>query len=59
MFMQGLVTERIQTIVRANGESALMSICTDAGMEEESAVLLAKERGFLVLRSGRGPEGQR
>jgi hypothetical protein len=54
-FVQGLVNERIQTIVRAKGESA-MSVCIDTALEDESAILSAKERGFAAQRSGRGPE---
>jgi hypothetical protein len=42
-FVQGLSNERIQTIVRAKGETAL-SVCIDAATEEESAILSAKER---------------
>jgi hypothetical protein len=42
--VQGLSNERIQTIVRAKGETALLSVCIDAAMEEESAILFAKER---------------
>jgi hypothetical protein len=41
-FVQGLSNERIQTIVRAKGETALLSVCIDAAMEEESAILSAK-----------------
>jgi hypothetical protein len=55
-FVQGLANERIQTIVRAREESAVLSICIDMAMEEESAILSAKERGFSAQGSGRGPE---
>jgi hypothetical protein len=33
-FVQGLSNERIQTIVTAKGETALLSVCIDAAMEE-------------------------
>lgn len=50
-FVQGLSNERIQTIVRSKGESALLSTCIDAALEEESAILSARERGFSVHKS--------
>jgi hypothetical protein len=53
-FLQGLSNERIQTNVRAKGETALLSVCIDAAMEEESAILSAKERGFTAPRSSVG-----
>jgi hypothetical protein len=60
--LRGLSSERIQTIVRAKREreSALLSVCTDAAIEAESAILSAKERGFTVPQSSvwnafRGP----
>ena len=53
-FVQGLSNERVQTIVRAKGEAALLSECIDAAMEEESAILSAKERGFAAPRSHAG-----
>jgi hypothetical protein len=34
-FVQGLVNERIQTIVRAKGESVALSVCIDVALEEE------------------------
>ena len=43
-FVQGLSNERIQTIVRSKGETALLSTCIDAALEEESAILSARER---------------
>ena len=43
-FVQGLSNERIQTIVRSKGETALLSACIDAAVEEESAILSARER---------------
>ena len=48
-FVQGLSNERIQTIVRSKGETALLSTCIDAALEEESAILSA--RGFSVQKS--------
>jgi hypothetical protein len=43
-FVQGISNERVQTIVRGKGEVVLLSECIDATMEEESAILSAKER---------------
>jgi hypothetical protein len=34
-FVHGLRNERIQTIVRSEGETALLSTCIDAALEEE------------------------
>jgi hypothetical protein len=45
-FVQGLSNERIQTIVRSKGEAPLLSTCVDTALEEESAILSARERGF-------------
>jgi len=50
-FMQGLSKERIQTIVRSKGKTALLSACIDTALEEELAILSARERGFSVQRS--------
>ena len=50
-FVQGLSNERIQTIVRSKGETALLSTYIDTALEEESAILSARERGFSVQRS--------
>lgn len=50
-FVQGLSNERIQTIVRSKGETAVLSTCIDAALEEESAILSARERGFAVHKS--------
>ena len=50
-FVQGLSNERIQTIVRSKQETALLSVCIDTALEEESAILSARERGFSVQRS--------
>jgi hypothetical protein len=55
-FVQGLVNERIQTIVRAKGESVALSVCIDAALEEESAILSVKERGFAPQKFNKGPE---
>jgi len=49
--VQGLSNERIQTIVRSKGETALLSACIDTTLEEESAILSARERGFSVQGS--------
>jgi len=43
-FIQGLSNERIQTIVRSRGESILLSQAIEVSLEEESAILSAKER---------------
>jgi hypothetical protein len=43
-FIQGLYNERIQTIVRSRGESILLSQPIEISLEEESAILSAKER---------------
>jgi hypothetical protein len=50
-FVQGLSNERIQTIVRSKGETVLLSTCIDAALEEESAILSARERGFSVQKN--------
>ena len=49
--MQGISNERIQTIVRSKGGTSLLSICIDAALEEESAILCARDRGFSVQKS--------
>ena len=43
-FIQGLSNERIQTIVRSRGETILLSQAIEISLEEESAILSAKER---------------
>ena len=43
-FVQGLHSERIQTIVRSRGESILLSQAIEISLEEESAILSMKER---------------
>ena len=43
-FIQGLFSERIQTIVRSRGESILLSQAIEISLEEESAILSVKER---------------
>jgi len=43
-FRQDLSNERIQTIVRSRGESILLSQAIELSLEEESAILSAKER---------------
>jgi hypothetical protein len=50
-FVQGLSNERIQTIVRSKGKTALLSTCIDAALEEELAILSARERRFSVHNS--------
>ena len=42
-FIQGLSNECIQTIVRSRGESILLSQAIELSLEEESAILSAKE----------------
>lgn len=42
-FMQGLLNNRIQTIVRSRGEQ-LLSSAVELALEEESALLSARER---------------
>jgi hypothetical protein len=54
--VQQLVNERIQTIVRAKGESVLLSVYIDTALEEESAILSVKERGFTSQKFNKGPE---
>jgi hypothetical protein len=44
-FVQGLASDRIRTIVRARGEATLLSTCIDVALEEESAILSARDRG--------------
>ena len=43
-FVQGLSNERIQTIVRSKGETAFLSTCIDADLEELSATLSARDK---------------
>lgn len=43
-FVQGLINDRIQTIVRSRGENILLSTAIEISLEEESAILSAKER---------------
>lgn len=43
-FVQGLANDRIQTIVRSRGEKILLSTAIEISLEEESAILSAKER---------------
>jgi hypothetical protein len=54
-FAQGLANERIQTIVRAKGESVALSVCIDTALEEESAILSVKERGIASHKMHQGP----
>ena len=42
--------ERIQTIMWSKGETPLVSSCIEANLEEESAILFARERCFSVQR---------
>jgi hypothetical protein len=53
--VQGLSNERVQTIVRAKGETAMLSVCIDTASEEEFAILSARERGFNVGNAFGGP----
>ena len=50
-FVQRLRNERIKTIVPPKGETALLSTCIDAALEEELTILSAREGG--VLGTGR------
>jgi hypothetical protein len=50
-FVQGFSNDRIQTIVRSKGETALLLTCIDAALKEESAILYAGERGFSAQKS--------
>jgi hypothetical protein len=43
-FVQGLQSERIQTIVRSRGESVLLSQAVEISLEEEGAILSLKEK---------------
>jgi hypothetical protein len=52
-FVQGLNNKGIQTINRSNGDLALLSASIDTALEEESAVLSARERWFSVQISFR------
>jgi hypothetical protein len=54
--VQGLTNEKIQTAARAKGETALLSTCIDAAMEEESAIMSAKERSLSVQTINRRPD---
>ena len=46
-FVQGLRNDRIKTIVPPKGETALLSTCIDAALEEELTILSAREGGVL------------
>jgi len=43
-FVQGLQSERIQTIVRSRGESVLLSQAVEISLEEEGAILSIREK---------------
>ena len=43
-FMQGLSKERIKMIMWSKGETALLPTCIVSALEEESAILSARER---------------
>ena len=51
-FIQGLSNERMQTIVRTRGESILLSQAIELSLEEERAILLAKE---ILPSTANGP----
>jgi hypothetical protein len=51
-----LVNERIQTIAWAKGETVALSVCLVAALEEESAILSVKERGFVPHKFNKGSE---
>jgi hypothetical protein len=42
-FVQGLQSERIQTVVRSRGESILLSQAVEISLEEEGAILYIRE----------------
>jgi len=47
-FIQGLLNERIQTIVRSRGESILLSQAIEISLEEEGAILSVREKSGAV-----------
>jgi len=47
-FIQGLHSERIQTIVRSRGESILLSQAIEISLEEEGAILSVREKSGAV-----------
>jgi hypothetical protein len=49
-FVQRLSNERIQTMVRSKGETALLSTCIDTALEEELTVLSVRERVLSTVR---------
>jgi hypothetical protein len=44
-FMKGLSNKRIQTIVRSEGETAMLSTFTDVTLEEELIIFLLEREG--------------
>ena len=50
-FIQGLSNERIHTIVQSRGESILLSQAIEISLEEESAILSAKELSLQLMGS--------
>jgi hypothetical protein len=54
-FVQELANERVQTIVRAKGESMALSVCIDTALEEESAIWSVKDRGIASNKMHKGP----
>jgi hypothetical protein len=49
-FVLGLNNEGIQTTMQSNGETAFLSTCIDADLEDESSILSVKDRCFSVQR---------
>lgn len=45
VFIQGIYEERIQTIVRARGESITLTEAVEVALTEESAIMSTKEKG--------------
>lgn len=56
-FIQGLVNERIQTIVRSRGEGLSLGDAVEVAQQEESALLSMKEKGqFQRISYNKKPE---
>jgi hypothetical protein len=55
-FIQGLSSDRIQTSVRSRSEQLLVSSAMELALEEESALLSAKDRGLGAQMSKRNKD---
>jgi hypothetical protein len=44
-FVQGLTSDRFQTILRARGEATLLSTCIEIALEEKSAIMSVRDKG--------------